>query len=508
LAVTDHSESDARDDGRTTSDAGVTGSTPTEVSPRPSASRSPGGQDSASALVQPGSDLGTRYHIESALGEGGMGSVYKAYDRALDRRVAIKVIRAGLVADPDAVRRFKQELLLGSKVSHRNILRIHDLGEVGGLSFISMAWVDGEDLHDILRREGRLPVPRAVRIARQVAEALEAAHAEGVVHRDLKPNNILIDKADTAFVSDFGLAKSLAPGGAGVTHSGALLGTPRYMAPEQVEGGPVDHRVDLYALGLILYEMVTGTVPFHGDSAVQELLQRVRVAAPDPATINAELPRPLADLILHCLERNPSARFQSASEIVAALAAHGDAAAGVRTHSSRGSVATWTPVPSATDAPARRFSPMQLALAGAAVMALVAATVFGTRSLLHRGTPAGEPPAAPTGTTGAVAPAVSGSRFVAVLPFRALGNQEQLGYVGDGVVEAVPGGVAARGVEPRRRAGQREGPDPGGRARARRRPDRRGHGAGGGRPAALRRQPPRHRQETAGVEQPVQRHAE
>jgi len=214
-----------------------------------------------------------------------MGSVYKAYDRELDRMVALKVIRPGLVADPSAVRRFKQELLLGSKVSHRNILRIHDLGDVDGMKFISMAFVDGEDLHKILRREGRLPVDRAVKIAREIAEALAAAHAEGVVHRDLKPQNILIDGSGTAFVSDFGLAKSLASAAAGMTRTGELLGTPRYMAPEQIEGGGTpDHRVDLYAFGLILYEMVTGTVPFHGDSAIQELLQRVRVRAPDPRT--------------------------------------------------------------------------------------------------------------------------------------------------------------------------------------------------------------------------------
>src|SRR6187200_1648268 len=157
-----------------------------------------GSQASGRFFVEPGSDLGSRYHIESLLGEGGMGSVYRAYDRELDRTVAIKVIRPGLVADPSAVQRFKQELLLGSKVSHKYILRIHDLGEVDGLKFISMAFVDGDDLHSILRREGRLPIDRALTIAREIAEALAAAHAEGVIHRDLKPHNILIDRAGTA----------------------------------------------------------------------------------------------------------------------------------------------------------------------------------------------------------------------------------------------------------------------------------------------------------------------
>ena len=160
-----------------------------------------------------------------------MGSVYKAYDRELDRHIAIKVIRPNLVADASTVQRFKQELLLGSKVSHKHILRIHDLGDVEGLKFISMAYVDGEDLHTVLRREGRLPLPRAIGIARQMAQALAAAHAEGVIHRDLKPHNILIDKSGTAYISDFGLAKSLLSSDAAMTRTGELLGTPRYMAP-------------------------------------------------------------------------------------------------------------------------------------------------------------------------------------------------------------------------------------------------------------------------------------
>ena len=278
------------DQNRPKPDADVTFSN----SPNPSAQQPPsrasvsgsasGASSTARTVIEPGTDLGPRYHIEYALGEGGMGSVYKAYDRELDRHIAIKVIRPSLVADASTVQRFKQELLLGSKVSHKHILRIHDLGDVDGLKFISMAYVDGEDLHTVLRREGRLPLPRAIGIARQMAQALAAAHAEGVIHRDLKPHNILIDKAGTAYISDFGLAKSLLSSDAAMTRAGELLGTPRYMAPEQVEGRPLDHRVDLYAFGLILYEMVTGTVPFHGDSAIQELLQRVQTKPPDPRT--------------------------------------------------------------------------------------------------------------------------------------------------------------------------------------------------------------------------------
>jgi serine/threonine-protein kinase len=376
-------------------------------------------------LVQPGTDLGSRYRIESLLGEGGMGSVYKAYDRELDRLVAIKVIRPVLVADPTAAQRFKQELLLGSRVSHKHILRIHDLGEANGLKFISMAYVDGDDLHRVLRRSGRLPVDRAIALGRQIADALAAAHAEGVVHRDLKPQNILIDHSGAAYVSDFGLAKLLEGPAANVTRSGELLGTPRYMAPEQVEGGGVDHRVDLYAFGLILYEMVTGTVPFRGDSAIQELLERVRGKAPDPRTVNADTPAPLADVILRCLERNPAARFQTADEIVAALDAIG---------APRSSRHSQLPL-----LPRRLFSPTRsrarrtLLVAPIAVMlaAVVGLSIWWTTARGRNGSGAVQPSTAPPAAT------ATGPKHLAVLPFRVLGSADQLRYVGDGVVEAL-----------------------------------------------------------------------
>jgi len=205
-----------------------------------------------------GSDFGTRYRIEALLGQGGMGRVYKATDKTLDRVIALKVVRQGMMADQEALNRFKQELLLASKISHTNILRIHDMGEVGPVKFISMAFVEGPDLHHILMENPKLPLERVLNYARQLAEALAAAHAEGVVHRDLKPQNILVNKDDQIFVSDFGLAKSFNEGAVGMTRTGAFMGTPRYMSPEQVEGKPADQRSDIYAYGLILYEMVTG----------------------------------------------------------------------------------------------------------------------------------------------------------------------------------------------------------------------------------------------------------
>ena len=260
-------------------------------------------------------DFGPRYRIDRMLGQGGMGAVYKAWDKELERPVALKLIRPELAVDPAVEQRFKQELLLASKISHKNILRIHDLGEAAGVKFISMAFVEGQDLHQLLTAEGKLTLERTLKIARQLCGALEAAHSEGVVHRDFKPQNILLDKQENVYVSDFGLAKSLEHD-SGMTKSGEFLGTPRYMAPEQVQGGKIDHRADLYALGLILYEMVTGDVPFHADTTLQLMYKRVHEVPKSPQTLDPGLPDWITGIIMKCLERNPDQRYQNAAEIL------------------------------------------------------------------------------------------------------------------------------------------------------------------------------------------------
>jgi len=276
------------------------------------------------AIVAEIPDFGPRYRVISKLGEGGMGAVYRAQDLELGREVALKLVRPVLMQNPIALQRFKQELLLASRISHKNVLRIHDLAEANGMKFISMAYVEGQDLAATIRASGKLPVAQAVDIAVQICAALTAAHSEGVVHRDLKPENILIQNG-CVYVSDFGLAKSLEEShgiATAMTISGELLGTPRYMAPEQVQAKPADARTDIYALGLILYEMVTGDVPFHGQSAFQVMLARLQQDPPNPRTLNAEVPDYLAKIILRCLEGDPDGRYQNAEELFEDLNAH------------------------------------------------------------------------------------------------------------------------------------------------------------------------------------------
>ena len=363
-------------------------------------------------------ELGTRYRVEKLLGQGGMGQVYKAYDKELGRIVALKVLRPEFAADPTAKERFKQELLLASKVSQKNILRIHDLGEADGLKFISMAFIEGEDLHQVLERCGRLPVERAVSIVGQLCEALRAAHAEGVVHRDLKPQNILIGAGDHVYVSDFGLAKSLEASVTGMTHPGTVLGTPRYMAPEQVEGGKVDHRTDLYAVGLILHEMVTGEAPFSADSAMGEMFRRVKETPKDARVANPEVPEYLAKVILRCLEKEPDHRYQSAEEILSDLRLEkaSSAARSLR-----------VPLPSY----GRRSWFIMSGLAAAVALAL-GLLFLGIPGLRERLTHL-------VGDTAASRGAASSGKekFVAILPFRVVGEDTSLGYLADGLVDGL-----------------------------------------------------------------------
>ncbi len=264
-----------------------------------------------------GDVLGGRYEILSLLGEGGMGAVYKARDREVDHLVALKVIRPEMADHPVILARFKQELLTARQVTHRNAIRIYDLSEVDGVKFITMEFVEGCDLRALLLDNGKLSPEQAVETIRQVLFALEAAHGAGVIHRDLKPQNIMREKTGRILVMDFGLARSLASDG--MTQSGALLGTIEYMSPEQAMGKHLDARSDLFTVGLIFYELLTGKIPYKADTAMASLLKRNQERALPAAEIDASVPKGLSDIVSKCLERDLESRYQSAKEILADL---------------------------------------------------------------------------------------------------------------------------------------------------------------------------------------------
>jgi tetratricopeptide (TPR) repeat protein len=275
---------------------------------------------SPSALA-PGQIFGSRYRIIALLGRGGMGAVYQAWDDELGVAVALKVIRPEVMGDPvragDLERRFKRELLLARQISHKNVVRIHDLGKVGPTTYLTMTYVQGHDLATILKRQGRLPVARVVRIARQVASGLHAAHEQGVVHRDLKPANIMVDQNDHALIMDFGIARSVF---GGETLSGAMIGTLAYMAPEQARAETVDHRADVYAFGLILYDLLLGRrAAGSEESEMGELLRRMDQAPPPLRSLDSSVPEAVDRLVARCLQPVAADRYQSIAEVLADL---------------------------------------------------------------------------------------------------------------------------------------------------------------------------------------------
>jgi tetratricopeptide (TPR) repeat protein/predicted Ser/Thr protein kinase len=279
------------------------------------------GAEAASRIIslKPGDVVAGRYEIIKLLGEGGMGAVYQVQDRELERFLALKVIRPELAGNPKILRRFKQELIVARQVTHKNAIRIFDLGSSGPLKFITMEYVEGRDLADLME-ERRFGVREACSIMRQVCRALDAAHSENVVHRDLKPQNIMVNDQGRVWVMDFGLARSVEMHG--LTQTGAVMGTPAYMSPEQAKGEPVDTRSDTFAFGIIFYELVTGILPFQADTILGSLLKRTQEKPQAPIELNPELPQRINDVILRCLEKSPADRFQSPQEILAELDAY------------------------------------------------------------------------------------------------------------------------------------------------------------------------------------------
>lgn len=382
------------------------------------------GTSSISAFqgLQPGVLFGERYEIMGVLGQGGMGAVYKARDRELDRLIALKVIRPELATDPAILARFKQELILSRNITHKNVVRIYDLGEAEGIRFISMEYVDGEDLRTILRRQGKFAPGEAIAVVEQVCRALDCAHTEGVIHRDLKPQNIMRDKHGRIVVMDFGLARSL--GETGMTQTGAIVGTMEYMSPEQALGSSLDQRSDIFSVGLIFFELLTGRAPYEADTAIASLMKRTREDARSASEIEASVPKSLSAIVSRCLEREPANRYHSAVELLQQLT----------TWEANPNISADTLSKMIPHAIVRR-SRFNLDLPGKSWMwisgavLVIAMAIFAGRELLTR-----------TSSSGEVAqgiPSLKQGKYVAILPLKKVGDEKTLGYVADGIQEAL-----------------------------------------------------------------------
>jgi len=275
---------------------------------------------SDSPTFHSGERFGTRYEIVSILGRGGMGTVYRARDLDLGEEVAIKTVRPELVADETFRERFKDEIRLARRISHRNVVRTHDFGETGGVWYLTMEYVEGITLRELLDTRGRLAPAVALAVGTQLAECLSVAHQVGVIHRDIKPQNLLLDADGVLKVLDFGVAR-LAERSAGLTEAGLIMGTPAYMSPEQITGEPVDQRSDLYAAGAVLYECLTGRPPIEAATMVS-LIARVLADEPQPPSrLVADVPAALDDIVLQLLAKRPQDRPPSAAAVLERLQA-------------------------------------------------------------------------------------------------------------------------------------------------------------------------------------------
>jgi serine/threonine protein kinase/tetratricopeptide (TPR) repeat protein len=376
----------------------------TQGGPSPTPAERARATPATTARLEPGDVLGGRYEILQLLGEGGMGAVYKARDRELDRFVALKIIHPDLANRPGVLQRFKQELILARKVTHKNVIRIFDLGEADGIKFISMDYIDGQDLKSMLKQKGKFAPEEAVTIVAQVCRALQAAHAEGVIHRDLKPQNIMLDKQGTVIVMDFGIARSMET--PGMTTTGMLVGTPEYMSPEQAKGEKVDARSDLFTLGIIFYELLTGDTPYRAETALATMLKRTQERARPPAERVPEIPRYVNDVVVRCLEIKPELRYQKAVDILQDLGAR---------QTRRGTMALRLPrFRMVEEFPTKWIAP------GLALMVLLVLGIVFRGKIFGPGTKPAEP-------------AIS----LAILPFRNASGDPKLDWVGPYLAETL-----------------------------------------------------------------------
>jgi tetratricopeptide (TPR) repeat protein len=382
-----------------------------------------------SVVIEIGTVLGGRYEIKKLLGMGGMGAVYQAQDRELDRPVGLKVIRPDLASNPEILARFKRELILARQITHRNIIRIFDLNEADGMKFITMEYIDGEDLRGIFMRQNKLAPEVAVDIILQVCQGLAAAHAENVIHRDLKPSNIMRDASGRVVVMDFGLARTMQSDG--MTQTGLMIGTMEYMSPEQAMGVELDARSDLFALGLIFYEALSGDIPFKAESAIASLVKRTVENAKPLRDRDATIPEGLSSIVSKCLEREPAQRYASSDQIIEDL--HAWRSNGPLTHVGKASALSGAsladatmavpglPVTSAPPVKTKAF-PLKWAIIGTTVVVLAGGATFVERDRIF----------GPSGGKSAVAvPATS----LAIVPFRNASGDPSLDWLGSSVAE-------------------------------------------------------------------------
>ncbi len=359
-----------------------------------------------------GSTFAGRYQVIEELGKGGMGRVYKVFDNDIKEKIALKVLRTEIALDKETVERFSNELKLARKISHRNVCRMFDLGKTEGTTFITMEFVAGEDMKRLIRKTGQLGAGRAVSIAKQVCAGLAEAHHLGVVHRDLKPQNIMVDEDGNARILDFGIARSLS--GKRITGAGVMIGTPEYMSPEQVEGKEVDQRTDIYSLGVILYEMLTGRVPFEGETPFTIGVKHKSEPPRDPRQLNTQIPENLGRLVLKCLEKDKAKRYQTALELHADLEKVEE---GVPTTER----VTPKRKPSTSREITVTFGLKKVILPALGLLFLIIAAVVIWQILSKRET----------------APAASAKKSIAVLPFEDLSQAKNNEYLCDGISDTL-----------------------------------------------------------------------